>query len=315
MDEKLQNSQNVMKLLYFIKDILRPLYNKLFRYYIGDVIVLHRVVDGEQSKATKNKLLEIQKNELVQLINQYRNDGYEFVSLDVFMKEKNRLFTNKRIATITFDDGYRDNYAIAYPLLKELKAPFSVFISIDIIEQKAALWWYVLEDILWSQKEIILDGKTYTINTDEEKNDVFDIVHAKPSGLDTKDTVSWFKKNGVDWDTINTKYIKSICMTWSELQAIAKDSLCTVGSHTLTHARLPLQSTDVRINELKQSKSILEERLNCNVHFITYPYGACSAEVESDVRKIGYAAGFLSRGGSVRKDQNRYRITRTKWNQ
>ena len=195
MDEKLQNSQNVMKLLYFIKDILRPLYNKLFRYYIGDVIVLHRVVDGEQSKATKNKLLEIQKNELVQLINQYRNDGYEFVSLDVFMKEKNRLFTNKRIATITFDDGYRDNYAIAYPLLKELKAPFSVFISIDIIEQKAALWWYVLEDILWSQKEIILDGKTYTINTDEEKNDVFDIVHAKLSGLDTKDTVSWFKKN------------------------------------------------------------------------------------------------------------------------
>lgn len=304
-----------MRLLNSIKNIIRPIYNKIFRYYVGDVIVLHRVVEKYDAHAQKNQALEITVNELQNLINQYRSNGYEFVSLDDFVKEKRKLFGKQRLVTITLDDGYKDNFTIALPLFQKECVPFSVFVSIDIIEKSAALWWYVLEDILWNNSSITLDNHSYSLENEEEKNSVFDTIHAQLSKLDTKETIDWFKKNHVDWDTINAKYCQDICMTWEELEQLGSESLCTIGSHTMTHARLPIQSVVIRANELTQSKDILERRLKSKITHITYPYGASSDDVIRDVKRAGYASGFLSNGGSVRKDQSIYRMTRTKWNQ
>lgn len=304
-----------MKIVDDIKNTIRPIYNKIFRYYVGDVIVLHRVVENHEANAQKNQALEITVNELQKLINQYRYNGYAFVSLDDFVEEKKKFFGKRKLVTITLDDGYKDNYTIALPLFKKESVPFTVFISVDIVEHTAALWWYVLEDILWSNIRITLDGHIYSLKTNEDKNIAFDTIHAQLSKLDTKETINWFKRNHVDWDTINAKYCQDICMTWEELEQLGSDSLCTIGSHTMTHARLPKQSEPIRKNELSQSKEILEKRLKCKIQHITYPYGASSDEVVRDVIKTGYISGFLSNGGSVRKDQNIYRMTRTKWNQ
>lgn len=287
----------------------------MFRYYIGDIIVLHRVVEKYESCAQRNLSLEISISDLQALIKEYRNTGYTFVSLDDFYKEKRKFCSRKRLVTITMDDGYKDNFLKALPLFNSERIPFTVFVSVDIIEHTAALWWYVLEDILWHNKTITLDNHVYSLESNEEKNNAFNTIHAQLSKMDTTATINWFKKNDINWDAINNKYCRDLCLTWEELRLLAANPLCNIGSHTMTHARLPIQDRNDRLYELNKSKEILEQKLNRMIYHLSYPYGACSNEVIQDVQKAGYLLGLLSNGGSVRKDQSLFQLTRTKWQQ
>lgn len=46
---------------------------------------------------------------------------------------------SKKASAITFDDGLEDVYTIAYPILKELKVPFTVFVLSDFIDNTGYL--------------------------------------------------------------------------------------------------------------------------------------------------------------------------------
>src|SRR5262247_2616423 len=45
-----------------------------------------------------------------------------------------------RLAAITIDDGYRDAYEIAFPILRENRAPATVFVVTEFVEGAAWLW-------------------------------------------------------------------------------------------------------------------------------------------------------------------------------
>lgn len=45
-----------------------------------------------------------------------------------------------RIA-ITFDDGYEDNFRVAFPLLRELSVPACIYLVTDMIDAQQLLWW------------------------------------------------------------------------------------------------------------------------------------------------------------------------------
>mgnify|MGYP001583742196 FL=1 len=46
----------------------------------------------------------------------------------------------RRAALVYFDDGYKDNYYNAYPILKRLGIPATTFVVSDCIDQKRILW-------------------------------------------------------------------------------------------------------------------------------------------------------------------------------
>jgi peptidoglycan/xylan/chitin deacetylase (PgdA/CDA1 family) len=54
-----------------------------------------------------------------------------------------------RFSLVTFDDGYRDNYERAFPILKRKGLPATFFISTGFIDRPRAAWW---DDVAWMVK-------------------------------------------------------------------------------------------------------------------------------------------------------------------
>ena len=116
-------------------DMLRRLKKYCFRFFhpvIGEVWQLHRVTNEVSVDATQRDY-EIIPNRLSSLIEEYLRKGYHFTSVDKLyeMLKSNRY--DKKFVVITLDDGYADNYEIAYPIFKQYGIPFCVFVTKDFI--------------------------------------------------------------------------------------------------------------------------------------------------------------------------------------
>ncbi len=91
------------------------------------VLVFHRINDTLHDGLTASRA---QFHSIVQLIHR----TYHVLSLHdlVDRVRKGVCFTGREVA-ITFDDGYRDNYEIAAPILQECDLPACFFLTVGYI--------------------------------------------------------------------------------------------------------------------------------------------------------------------------------------
>jgi len=80
-------------------------------------------------------------------------------------------------------------------------------------------------------------------------------------------------------------------MSVDQLRNLPSD-LVTVGSHTLTHPKLPSLSENEARMELLESRARLEELLNRPVNLFSFPHGAFNKELIQWCREAGYARVF-----------------------
>ena len=288
-----------MPTLFFI--IKRKLY-KLFHPAWGEILMLHRVVQ-KRSHLEANRQMEITPEFLEKTILDYQTRGYRFVSLDEvyeIVNKQKRL--REKFICFTLDDGYVDNYELAYPIFKKYNCPFAIYVATDFPDGKALLWWYVLEDILLNQTKLILgDGSKYDCSTIEKKNETFIIVKQKifdSQSTKIEETLNHlFANYSYSFGDKN----KSLALSWDQIRLLAADKFCTIGSHTLSHGVLPNMSTKEIEDELKGSKLKLEKQIGKEVVHFAYPYGAWNDSVLKQVADAGYKTAVLGNGGKVRK--------------
>lgn len=79
------------------------------------------------------------KNFLAQL-DEILRQGYKNVALSDLLKRDNSMEDSKIIA-ITFDDGYKDNFTIAAPALKERGMKATFFVTISYVEARVKKKW------------------------------------------------------------------------------------------------------------------------------------------------------------------------------
>jgi peptidoglycan/xylan/chitin deacetylase (PgdA/CDA1 family) len=191
-------------------------------------------------------------------------------------------------AVVTFDDGYRDNYLNAYPLLKKHGVPATIFLATGHVDDGTPYWWdridYAVHNTTQEKLELEQLG-TYHFKNTTERWLVARTIRGRLKDLTENEKNSAIEglvsKLGVD---VPSALARQMILTWDEVREMAKNGIA-FGAHTVNHPTLiglPLEQTR---REIVDSQRRIEERTDTPAITFAYPDGR-PANINNDIKSI-----------------------------
>jgi glycosyltransferase involved in cell wall biosynthesis len=208
-----------------------------------------------------------------------------------------------RAVAITFDDGYRDNYTIAYPILRRLGLPATLYVTADAVGDGWRFWVARLRWLLLvcrataltlprlghidlgspASRRRAIDRLTVTLkalsccerDADLERLEAATGIHEPP-----REATTWMA-------------------SWEELSEMAAGGI-EIGAHSRTHPILTCQDTTVATEEIAGARRLLEKSLGRPVEHFAYPNGGGRPNHDARITALARAAGFRSAATSER---------------
>lgn len=226
----------------------------------------------------------------------YLMEHYTIVSLS----ELARYFTSRSslppgLAVITIDDGYRDCYELAFPILRERKIPATAFVVTDFVDQATWLWTdkvrYLTSRATGSQLEahiddhslqIALDGGASRLKGAERVN-----TELKQISDEAKDDAIRQIAASVGVELPDAPPDQFSSLTWDQVCEMDSAGV-EIGSHTMTHPILTRTTREKVRYELRESRARLEAQLGHTVELLGYPNGDHNAVVQEEAARAGY---------------------------
>lgn len=209
----------------------------------------------------------------------------------------------RRPVLITFDDGFEDNYRLAFPILKSLEMPATMYISTDYIGSAKTFWFDQLAHLLLTAPagDIPIDGLAEPLALSDIASRRVAIerllLHVKCEPNESRLHIVTELHRRLGRDESQSAMDGSRPMTWDNVREMAAAGI-EIGSHTVRHPNLARIPADELRAELVESKQTIETRVGQPVTTMSYPFGrrfAMSDEVFAATRQAGYrfAAAFL----------------------
>src|SRR5206468_8771754 len=256
------------------------------------VVGYHRVVDdGRQRRASIIAPMLVSRRMFERQLD-WIGRRFRFVSLDELgaRLESGNPF-EMPTATITFDDGYRDMYEHAYPVLKRKGIPAAVFVVTDWIDRATPLYHdrlYLLLTRDWSAaREVLVELGVMTAEralTSRTFSEPFGALRFLLTTLCQEELARVLAalEERLSIDTDRLDGLKPL--TWAMLAEMQRGGI-TVGSHTRTHALLTRESPSRMLEETIGARQALEERLGVPIDHFAYPDGAFNTETVEAVAR------------------------------
>lgn len=265
------------------------------------VVGYHRVVDDGRLRRASIIAPMLVSRRMFERQLDWIGRRFRFVSLDELGSrlESGRAFETPT-ATITFDDGYRDMYEHAYPVLKRKGIPAAVFVVTDWIEHTTPLYHdrlYLLLTRDWSvAREVLVDLGVVTAEqalTSRALSEPFGALRLLLTTLCQEGLaqVVTALEERLAIDSGRLDGLKPL--TWAMLAEMQRAGI-TVGSHTRTHALLPRESASRMLEETMGARQTLEDRLGVPINHFAYPDGAFNTETVEAVARAGYRFAYTT---------------------
>jgi peptidoglycan/xylan/chitin deacetylase (PgdA/CDA1 family) len=207
-------------------------------------------------------------------------------------------------AAITIDDGYRDFYDIAYPLLLKYRVPATLFVATDFVDQKGWLWTdkmrYLMAHTPLTEFDFQLKGRTIraALTDARSRRIVADKVTALLKTMPNEFKEETLKRLaalvGVVLPAVPPAEYGAI--TWKQAREMDREGI-EIGSHTATHPILPHVSDEQLQTELETSKARLEAELGREMTLFCYPNGRYDMRVQQATALAGYRCAVSNQPG------------------
>ena len=213
-------------------------------------------------------------------------------------------------AVITFDDGYRDNYDCAFPILKKYRAPATFFVTVDALETGRFGWFSFDSAIFQSVSEKLdlrlFDLPVFDIRTRSKKEKTIKVLHRdlKSGSHERRQAVI----NHVTGSSAALSSDERIMLNWEEIREMQES-----GSHTMTHPILTRMNPEAAYDEICRSKTIIEARLGTPIDLFAYPNGTINDfndELAGMLKRSGYRAACTTVHGIAVQGMDPYMLPR-----
>jgi len=220
---------------------------------------------------------------------------------------------------VTLDDGYADNYHQAFPALRALHVPATVYVATEPIDDGPPLWTAELRAAVMTSRvtalrveiggghEFALGDLTARQQAIRELTNVLVPVEAALRRRILKTIRSELSVNG-------SGSLVGMMLTSAQIREMHRAGI-TIGAHTQTHSNMTLIGIDQSRAEINGSRERLEAILDAPVRDFAYPntggrYPHFNDAVAAVIRQLGFRSAVTSRAGVVAADSNPYMLSR-----
>lgn len=247
------------------------------------------------------------------------NAGGKHISLANFEKQMHYISKKKIISVndnfnknnnsilVTIDDGFKNNYKVAFPILKKYNIPFIIFLCTGFME----------ENLIWTDKllklslnnerfgeisEIWLSKNKFSFKKNEVNYNFLRLLFKKIDNYLINDFFDSFKDlNQSNYNSHNEIFEP---LSWNDVRSMVESGLCTIGAHTENHPILSKCNYETQLKEIKRSKQKIENEIKSKVNIFAYPNGSkddYNSETIKILKKLDFKYAFTTTFGYNKK--------------
>lgn len=222
--------------------------------------------------------------------------------------EKNFFNNDKRkpFATLSFDDGYKDNLEYATPVLEKYNCKASFYIVSKCVEDQKPIWIHELE-YYFERTHVLKIDLQFDFLPDDLK------IAKLPQSLSRRmlyfrNLKKWLIKTTMAQkemvyksicNNLNDVEIDRMVMNWEELSQL-RSAGHYIGAHSHTHTSLTSIINDDELKrEFEEPQRLFKEKLGFLPVSFAYPFGFCNSRVKLMAKKTGYQLGLAAQWHQV----------------
>lgn len=211
----------------------------------------------------------------------------------------------ERFVMITFDDGYRDNYEAAFPILQSHNVPGVFFLATGYLDRPQVPWWDEIAWMVRSSTQAGLEANPWTISSvsfepGQHQTAIGRLLRTYKvlPGGETKSYLQ-FLAEATGSGRCHQALAQDLWMTWEMVREMRAAGM-SIGAHTANHPILANLAPDAQDHEIGTSKCRIEEELGEPVVAMSYPVGgpdAFNTITRRAMHRHGLRFGFSYYGG------------------
>ena len=291
------------------------------------VLMYHRVLTPEERRRSgSHPALIVDRDSFAKQMAALKR-RFRVLSVEEFADYlERRVPFPSRSCVITFDDGWRDNFTNALPILAEHELPALVFLPVNYIGRPRLFWQEALAHLLVQsvlavrtdasraprlRKLLAPAGLEEILNIGDDDPRP-SIVAAIADRKSLSRAVVAEVVTGIAAElAVNVDDLSATdgFIDWAQADAMSQRRVA-FGGHGAEHLLLTQVSRPEAEAEIRVSKDVLDRRLKQWVPTFSYPNGYWTSDIAEMVRAAGYRLAFITRRGFVSCDDDPFKIRR-----
>jgi peptidoglycan/xylan/chitin deacetylase (PgdA/CDA1 family) len=207
-----------------------------------------------------------------------------------------------RYVMITFDDGYRDNYEVAFPILRDFGVSALFFVATGFIGTGKVPWWDEIARMVKAlDKQHLKLPKWF--DSPLPISSAFTAILRKYKSLPSEHADAFLLAVA---DEVNSTTFGRSCpdlwMTWDMIREMQRQGMI-IGAHTVTHPILSRSSMARQQYEIETSCQQITEEVGVWPDHFSYPVGGAKGftlETMECVKNAGIGFAYSHYSGMTR---------------
>ena len=244
--------------------------------------------------------------------------NFQVISLQEAVRRAAAGDLSGQTVSITFDDGYADNFTVALPILQAFDFPATFFVASGFLDGGRMWNDSIIETVRrigegWHEIDVPGTDRFDLSDWDSRRKAATAIIaawkHLPPAE----------RQRRVDALAGRVKELpRDLMLSTGQLRALAGSSGVTIGGHTRTHPILASLDDAHARDEIENGKRDLEERLQHELSLFAYPNGRLGQDYRAGhadlVRDAGFQAAVATDWGTLDANTDPFRVPRfTPW--